>query len=49
MYTVKELIETLKECPEDYEIRTIDNEGFFLEITAIGFDTKNKTVDFFIK
>lgn len=48
MYTVKELLEILKEVPEDYKVRTIDAEGFYLDITTIGFDPKNKTVDFFI-
>ena len=48
MYTVKELIETLKECPEDYKVRIIDTEGFHQDINTIGIDFKNETIDLFI-
>lgn len=38
MYTVKELIETLKQCPQDYEV-LIDID-LPLEVVAINNDTK---------
>ena len=46
MYTVKELIETLKQCPEDYEV-LIHGTGEFLGIETVGIDNEEKTVDLF--
>jgi hypothetical protein len=43
MYTVKELIEALKECPEDYEVACctrFGGIGFSVEAVAIDEDTK---------
>ena len=48
MYTVAELIETLKQCPQDYKINILDIEGFALEINSIGITHDEKTVDFFM-
>lgn len=53
MYTVKELIETLKECPEDYEVQVIKGStGYGIshtyEIKTVGIDFNKKTVDLFI-
>ena len=47
MYTVEELIETLKKCPMDYEvfIRTPSIEG---GIETIGIDPEDKVVDLFV-
>ena len=52
MYTVKELIETLKECPEDYEVQVIRNYGGYAissthKIDTVGIDMNKKTVDLF--
>jgi predicted secreted protein len=43
MYTVKELIEALQQCPEDYEV-LIDICG---EIESVGIDDEAKTVNLF--
>lgn len=47
MFTVKELIEALKKCPEDYEVLVNAQEGFS-GIEQIGIDNEEKTVDLFI-
>ena len=46
MYTVKELIETLKQCPDDYEV-TLNVPGMCLGIDSVGIDHEEKTVDLF--
>jgi predicted secreted protein len=43
MYTVKELIEALQHCPEDYKV-FIDICG---EIEYVGIDDEEKTVNLF--
>ena len=53
MYTVKELIETLKECPEDYEVQVIKGSAGYrishtYEIKMVGVNINEKTVDLFI-
>lgn len=53
MYTVKELIEALKQCPDDYVIQVIkDSSGYGIshtyEIKTLGIDFKEGTVDLFI-
>ena len=46
MYTVKELIETLKQCPEDYEV--LFNDGYTVHsIEQVGIDNNEQTVDLF--
>ena len=46
MYTVKELIEALKQCPEDYDVTTIANDNLF-SIDEIGINHGLKTVALF--
>lgn len=46
MYTVKELIEALKQCPEDYTI-SLCEDGDFFALMSIGIDHEEKTVDLF--
>lgn len=46
MYSVKELIEALLKCPEDYEVVINTPEGGF-GIEAVGIDHEDKTVDLF--
>ena len=53
MYTVKELIETLKECPEDYAVQVVKGSAGYrishtYEIKMVGVDINEKTVDLFI-
>lgn len=53
MYTVKELLETLKQCPEDYIVQIMkDSAGFSIshtyEIKTVGINFNEKTVDLFI-
>lgn len=46
MYTVKELIETLKQCPQDYPVYI--NLGIEVyDIETVGIDPNEKTVDIF--
>ena len=46
MYTVKELIEALQQCPEDYIVNmAVEYENYGLE--SIGIDHDRKTVDLF--
>jgi hypothetical protein len=52
MYTVKELIETLKQCPEDYEVLMCSNPYTFAidqtnAIEQVGIDHGEKTVELF--
>ena len=46
MYTVKELIEVLKECQEDYGI-TIDALGMTFGVETVSIDLAEKTVVLF--
>jgi hypothetical protein len=46
MYTVKELIDVLKDCPPDYQV-TITVDGFMSDIKAIGIDRESMFVDLF--
>jgi hypothetical protein len=46
MYTVKELIEALKQCPEDYTISMCE-EGEYFALMSIGIDNEERTVDLF--
>lgn len=43
MYTVAELIETLKQCPQDYEVMISEFES----IEEVGVNHIEKTVDLF--
>lgn len=46
MYTVRELIDALQKCPEDFEVIIhTPEEGFGIE--AVGIDNEDKTVDLF--
>lgn len=47
MYTVKELIEALKQCPEDYEVVIVDTLGDLFSIDVLGIDNDAKTVNLF--
>jgi hypothetical protein len=48
MYTVKELIEALKQCPEDYEVvMNITSYALSASIDVVGIDHKDKVVDLF--
>ena len=46
MYTVKELIEALQQCPEDYEV-LVDGQVEVYRIAQIGLDHDEKVVDLF--
>lgn len=46
MYTVAELIETLKQCPQDYEVY-IRTETTIYSLETVGIDNNEKTVDLF--
>jgi hypothetical protein len=48
MYTVKDLIEALKQCPEEYAIMVRTDDGFHFVVT-VGIDPKENTVDLFIE
>ena len=53
MYTVKELIEALKECPEDLKVQVIKGSAGYrishtYEIKMVGVNVNEKTVDLFI-
>ena len=45
-YTVEELIEALKDCPQDY-IVNIWMDGVGGNLMSVGIDHDNKTVDLF--
>jgi hypothetical protein len=52
MFTVKELIEALKQCPEDYEVLMRSNPynfaiGQVARIEIVGIDHDEGTVDLF--
>lgn len=46
MYTVAELIETLKQCPQDYEV-IVGAESTIFYIYSVGIDHDEKTVDLY--
>lgn len=49
MYTVKELIECLKQCPEDYKVVAINSNGLDLgSFESVGIDNRLKNVDLFL-
>jgi hypothetical protein len=53
MYTVKELIEALQQCPQDYEVNIIKGScGYRIshtyEVKTVGIDNNEKSVDLFI-
>ena len=43
MYTVKELIEALKQCPAEYEVRI----EIFYQLDSVGIDHEEKAVSLF--
>lgn len=47
MYTVKELIEALQQCPEDYKVMVNYEIHCWGDIEELGIDNKEKTVDLF--
>lgn len=47
MYTVKELIEALQQCPEDYAVMVNYMEHLWNGIVSVGIDHEEKTVDLF--
>lgn len=47
MYTVKELIEVLQKCPQDFEV-LIRTETETSPIETIGIDHNENTVDLFM-
>ena len=48
MYTVKELIEALQQCPDEYPVMVRTNDGFHFVVT-VGIDPKENTVDLFVE
>ena len=49
MYTVKELIEALKQCPEDYEVVCIGSGGLNLGgFEMVGINKNNKNIELFV-
>ena len=46
MYTVKELIETLKQCPQDYEV-FINTPVSIFHGEMVGIDHEEESVDLF--
>ena len=48
MYTVKELIETLKQCPEHWQVllHSATESG---NIDAVGIDDNEETIDLFME
>jgi hypothetical protein len=50
MYTVKELIEALQECPQDNVVFCTNiKTGFSCEVTSVGNDLVNGMVDIFFE
>lgn len=50
MDTVNELIEILKQCPQDYPIFVRNNlTGEVFRIYTVGIDPNEKTVDIFLE
>ncbi len=50
MYTVKELIEALKECPQDNVVFCTNiKTGFSCEVVSVGNDLVNGMVDIFFE
>lgn len=49
MYTVKELIEALQECPLEYKVVAVNSELLNLEsFESVGINNDRKTVDLFL-
>ena len=46
MYTVKELIEALSQCPEEYTV-LMDIDWEIFQIEQVGIDHNKQTVDLF--
>lgn len=46
MYTVAELIESLKQCPPTYEV-LLGDEFDWYELSSVAIDNDAKTVDLF--
>lgn len=46
MYTVKELIEALKECPEDYKVQIVIDD-WIENINSVSIDPINERVGLF--
>lgn len=46
MYTVKELIEFLQQCPHDYPV-LLTADGVTYDIEVVGIDPNEGTVDLF--
>lgn len=50
MYTVKELIEALQECPQDNVVFCMNiKTGFSCEVASVGNNLVNGTVDIFFE
>lgn len=48
MYTIAELIETLKQCPQDYKASFFSKyEGIGYDVEKVGINHEEKTVTFF--
>ena len=47
MYTVKELIEALQKCPDDYKVMIYTQPGERAQIETVGIDPTAKVVDLF--
>lgn len=47
MYTVKELIEALKKCPEDYKVVVGAHNLNDMEVDMVGIDHDEKVVGLF--
>jgi hypothetical protein len=47
MYTVKELIEALKQCPKDYTVKVCVFDHEWGDIEEIGIDHDHKEVELF--
>ena len=47
MYTVKELIEVLQKCPQDFKV-LIRTEAEMSPVETIGIDHNEETVDLFM-
>lgn len=49
MFTVKELIESLKQCPPDYEIEVFNFSDDTVEtFNSLGIDNDSKKVTFYL-
>lgn len=46
MYTVKELIDALRQCPEDYPVKIYTTDGRY-DLDTLGIDLVQGSVDLF--